>query len=37
MQDIWYAPPVKGSLDPQMGHDSQVENHWFMSKAIPGK
>lgn len=21
--------PVKGSLDPQVGHNQQVENHWL--------
>lgn len=27
MESDWYVTPVKGLLDPQKGHDPQVENY----------
>lgn len=30
-----YAAPMKGSLDPQTGHDSQVEDHCFRHCSLP--
>lgn len=27
MEGDWYVTPVKGLLDPQKGHDPQVENY----------